>query len=238
MGFAFHLCLRKGSGVHPRFPSTVRGWNPLVSFAVDRIEERGAIDGKGIETMIRNLILATMAALAPLCLARAADLNGVAMPETRTADGTQMQLNGIGLRTFSVLRIPIYVAGLYLERRSDDPEAIMHSTETKLLDIRFLRDVDADAARKAWLDGFEGNCKKPCSLDPHDVQRFLAAVPAVHSGDETTLLFTPSGVGVRLNGQSMGAIADPHFAEIMLATFIGVEPPTPRLKRQLLGNRD
>jgi Chalcone isomerase-like len=191
-----------------------------------------------METMIRNLILAIVVALAPLSLACAADLNGVAMPDTRMADGTQMQLNGIGLRTYSVLRIPIYVAGLYLERRSDNPDAIIHSTETKLLDIRFLRDVDAEAARKAWLDGFEGNCKKPCSLDPRDVQRFLAAVPAVHNGDETTLLFTQSGVGVRLNGQSVGAITDPHFAEIMLATFIGVEPPTPRLKRQLLGNRD
>jgi Chalcone isomerase-like len=188
--------------------------------------------------MIRNLILATMTALASLSLARAADLNGIAMPDTRVADGTPVQLNGIGLRTFSVLRIPIYVAGLYLERRSDNPDAIMRSTETKLLDIRFLRDIDAEAARKAWLDGFEGNCKKPCYLDPHDVQRFLAAVPSVHNGDETTLLFTPNGVGVRFNGQPMGAITDPHFAEIMLATFIGVEPPTPRLKRQLLGNRD
>ncbi len=193
---------------------------------------------KGVETMIRNLILATVVALAPLSLARAADLNGVAMPDTRMADGTPMQLNGIGLRTFSVLRIPIYVAGLYLERRSDNPDAIMHSPETKLLDIRFLRDVDAEEARKAWLDGFERNCKKPCHLDPRDIQRFLAAVPPVHNGDETILLFTPNGVSVWLNGQSMGAISDPHFAEIMLATFIGVEPPTPRLKRQLLGNRD
>ena len=98
--------------------------------------------------------------------------------------------------------------------------------------------VDAEEARKAWLDGFEGNCKKPCSLDPRDIQRFLAAVPPVHNGDETVLLFTPNGVSVWLNGQSMGAISDPHFAEIMLATFIGVEPPTPRLKRQLLGSRD
>src|ERR1700684_123586 len=188
--------------------------------------------------MIRKLILATVVALAPLSLARAADLNGVAMPDTRMADGTQVQLNGIGLRTFSVLRIPIYVAGLYLERRNDNPDAIMHSTETKLLDIRFLRDVDAEAARKAWVEGFEGNCKKPCSLDPHDVQRFLAAVPTVHNGDETTLLFSPNAVGVRLQGQPMSAINDPHFAEIMLATFIGDEPPTPRLKRQLLGDRD
>ena len=40
------------------------------------------------------------------------------------------------------------------------------------------------------------------------------------------------------NGRLMGDIADPHFAELMLATFIGAVPPTPRLKRELLGFRD
>jgi hypothetical protein len=36
----------------------------------------------------------------------------------------------------------------------------------------------------------------------------------------------------------MGDIPDPHFAELMLATVIGAVPPTPRLKRELLGFRD
>ena len=40
------------------------------------------------------------------------------------------------------------------------------------------------------------------------------------------------------NGRLMGDIHDPHFAELMLATFIGAVPPTPRLKRELLGFRD
>ena len=88
------------------------------------------------------------------------------------------------------LAFAIYVAGLYLERRSGDPDTILHSQERKLLDIRFLRDVDAEDARKAWRDAFDQNCKAPCYLDPHDVERFLAAVPSVHKGDDSTLLFT------------------------------------------------
>jgi hypothetical protein len=187
--------------------------------------------------MVRTLFLATVA-LAPLSVAQAADLDGVSMPDARVANGTQMRLNGIGLRTFSVLGIRIYVAGLYLERRSDNADTILHSPQVKLLDIRFLRDVDADDARTAWRDGFEQNCKAPCYLDPRDVQHFLAAVPSMHKGDETTLLFTSKGVHITCNGRPMGEIADPHFAETILATFIGPEPPTPRLKRELLGLRD
>ena len=179
-----------------------------------------------------------VAALLPFSVACAADLDGVSMPDMRVVDGTQMRLNGIGLRTFSVLGVRIYVAGLYLERRSDNADTILHSPDRKLLDIRFLRDVNADDAREAWRDGFAQNCKAPCYLNPGNVQRFLAAVPAMHKGDATTLLFTAKGVHVTINGRPMGDIADPHFATTMLATFIGPEPPTRRLKRELLGLRD
>ena len=189
------------------------------------------------DSMVRALILAAVA-LASLSASHGADLDGVAMPDARMVDGTPMRLNGIGLRTFSIVGIRVYVAGLYLERRSDNAESILHSPEKKLLDIHFLRDVDAEDARNAWRDGFEQNCRAPCYLEPRDVQRFLAAVPSMHKGDATTLLFTSKGVHVTCNGRPMGEIADPHFAETILATFIGPEPPTPRLKRELLGLRN
>ena len=60
----------------------------------------------------------------------------------------------------------------------------------------------------------------------------------MRKGDATTLLFTSNSVQVTVNGQPMGDIVNPHFAKTMLATFIGPEPPTPRLKRELLGGRD
>ena len=123
--------------------------------------------------MIRGLILAAVG-LITFSVAHAADLDGISMPEVRVMDGTQMRLNGIGLRTFSVLGIRIYVAGLYLQHLSDDPDKILHSSESKLLDIRFLRDVDAGDAREAWRDAFQQNCKLPCYLDPRDVQRGLS----------------------------------------------------------------
>ena len=144
----------------------------------------------------------------------------------------------LGFVPTQCLAFRIYVAGLYLERQSGDPNTILHSQQRKLLDIRFLRDVGAEDARKAWQESFEQNCKASCYLDPRDVQRFLAAVPSVHRGEGSTLLFTSEGVHVTFNGRLMGDIPDPQFAELMLATFIGAVPPTPRLKRELLGSRD
>ena len=43
------------------------------------------------------------------------------LPDTLQVDGKTLHLNGLGLRTYSFLRIHIYVAGLYLEHLSTDP---------------------------------------------------------------------------------------------------------------------
>jgi hypothetical protein len=178
------------------------------------------------------------AALASLSVAHAAELEGVTMPDTQLVDGRLLVLNGIGLRTYSVFDINIYVAGLYLEQRTANAETILHSPGTKLLDLRFLHDVDAEEARKAWRDGFEHNCQLSCYLDPHTAQQFLAAVTPIQKGDTARLLFNSTGVVVTSNGQLIGHITDLHFAEIILSTFIGPVPPTQRLKRELLGNRN
>lgn len=169
--------------------------------------------------------------------AGAAEIDGISLPDTKLVRGAELTLNGIGLRTYSFLQIRIYVAGLYLERPSRDAEAILRSQELKQLDIRFVRDVDAEMARKAWRDGFDGNCKPPCRLSAQDVERFLAAVPQMRRGDLYSLTFTPEGASITVNGQPLGDINDRMFAQVILSTFIGRDPPTPRLKRELLGDR-
>ena len=55
----------------------------------------------------------------------------------------------------------------------------MLAPETKLLIVRFEHSVSAETARKAWHDGLLNNCEAPCHLDPMDVEKFLAVVPAM-----------------------------------------------------------
>lgn len=189
-----------------------------------------------VSLLKRAMIL--IAAFAATPAVRAAELDGIWMPNTQLVHGDRLLLNGLGLRTYSIFRIGIYVAGLYLEQRSDNPKAILHSDKMKLIQIRFLHNVSAEEARASWRSAFERTCEPPCRLSSHDVRRFLAAVPAFHRGDESRLLFTSHGVDVRIDGHLMGRIEDPHFANIMLATFIGAKPPIYQLKRQLLGIHD
>ena len=186
-----------------------------------------------VHSFWRALII--YAIIAPVWfVAHAAELDGVQLPDTFKMDGKSLYLNGFGLRTYSLLGIHIYVAGLYLEHLSTDPEEIIQSPDTKLLTVRFERSVSADAARKAWRDGLENNCKAPCRLDPADVERFLAMVPAMHAGDNYSMLFAQHSAIVTVSGHQIGTVSQPHFADAMWATFLGPNPASPKLKRELL----
>jgi len=175
------------------------------------------------------------AVILPVWLAaHAAELDGVQLPATLQVDGKTLQLNGYGLRTFSIFDIHIYVAGLYLEHLSTNPDEILRSPETKLVTVKFKRDVSVEQARNAWRVGLQNNCVAPCQLDPEDVEKFLAVIPAMQTGDSYDLVFTPHGATVTVGGQLVGTVTRPQFAEAMLATFLGPKPASPRLKRDLL----
>lgn len=182
---------------------------------------------------IRAILVPLLLLLAPM--AHAASIEGVSIPEQRTAAGTHFVLNGAGLRTVSLFHVSVYVAGLYLEEPDRDADAILRSRQKKLLELHFVRDLDAKDARQAWSDGLERNCQAPCHLDQGEVAQFLGAVPSVHRGDVADLLFAADGLTVSLNGQPLGSVHDPHFAAVILAVFIGARPAVARLKDELLG---
>jgi len=114
------------------------------------------------------------------------------MPDIRVVDGARLRLNGMGLRTFSILGIHIYVAGLYLEHRSDNPDSILHLTGTQ--GARYP--VSPRRRCGAGPVSMEGRLpRRPaglpeCYVDPKDIERFLESLPPIQKGDETTMIFT------------------------------------------------
>lgn len=167
-------------------------------------------------------------------MAHAAELDGLPIPDTRQVDGKTLHLNGFGLRTYSILELHIYVASLYLEHPSINPDEIIRSPETKLLTVKFERGISADRARNAWRENLENNCVAPCHLDPEDVERFLSLVPTMNAGDNYNLLFKQNGATVTVNDREIGSFSKRQFAEVMLATFIGPNTKLPGLRKDLL----
>jgi hypothetical protein len=166
--------------------------------------------------------------------AQAVELDGAQVPDTIQVGGKTLYLNGYGIRTWSILRIHIYAASLYVEHLSTDPNEIIESPETKLLSVRFARAISAGQAREAWRKALANNCVAPCHLDPQDVESFLAQVPAMTPGEYFHLQFSRNTATVSADGQQIGVISRPQFANAVLATFLGPHPASPALRHELL----
>jgi hypothetical protein len=177
-----------------------------------------------------------------LCLwlassATAATLVGMTLPDSYGVDGQSLVLNGIGLRTLTIFGIRAYVAGLYLPRPSHDAREILASREPKVLILKFIRGASKERIERQYRAGEAINCGNgECApSDRADFERLVAAAPAVKPGDTSTYIFTTRGVRVLANDQVIGDFADRDLSYQLLAGFIGDRPPSPELRRQLLG---
>ena len=165
----------------------------------------------------------------------AAQLDGVTFPATAAVGNTTLVLNGIGLRTYSVLAIKVYVAGLYLQQPSHDASAILASGGDKVLLLHFVHDVGVDKIRDAWRKGLLRNCPAPCNIAPERISAFLNSLQAMHAGEDVELVFSPDGVHAYYDQQPAGYISDPDFARLMLTVFLGQNTLVPDLRQGLLG---
>lgn len=179
-------------------------------------------------------LLAALAVTLLTTAARSAELSGVTMPDRAEVAGRTLALNGMAARTYSILRIKIYVAGLYLERPDRDAAAVLASPAPKLILMRYLQPVDRDQAAAAWEHYLGLNCEAPCRLPTAAIGRFTSLLEPIVRDDTMRLTFTEAGVEIAAGGRPKGTIEDTGFARLLLATFIGEAPTSEEVKQGLL----
>ena len=189
-----------------------------------------------------------MKKLAPLLLAaalaaalprpsHAATLAGTTFPDTFPVQGTALRLNGMALRTLTILNVRIYVAGLYVAQPSHDAATIEAAATPKVVLLQFLHEASKEQFQKEYRDGERVNCADghcPRSAEA-DFERLVAAAPALKVGDTLAYVITPQGLQVLLNNKSQGTYANPPLAKQILDGFIGAHPPSPAVRQGLLG---
>ena len=117
-------------------------------------------------------------------------VGGVTFPDTIQVDGKTLVLNGMGARTYTILGIRGYVAGLYLEHPSHDARAIESDPGTKVILLRYLRDASKEQVERQFRAGEQTNCGAgQCTQsDVADWERLIKLSPAVHAGDSTAYI--------------------------------------------------
>ena len=176
--------------------------------------------------------------LAALLLAAArlhpATLNGVTMPDTIQARGIPLVLNGMGQRTR--LGMKIYVAGLYLQQKTSDPDAITRSDAPRRMVLQFTHAVNKNQITDAFSESFRDNAPDAVAAQKSDVDKFLGQLDGVHSGDQMVFTYIPgTGTIFVLNGGEKLTIPGPAFAQLLFSAWLGPKPPNPEMKKGLLG---
>jgi hypothetical protein len=188
---------------------------------------------------MRSLLLAALMVLATVWgagAASAAECAGVRFPDRIVVDGNSLELNGLGLRLATMLKVRVYVAALYVASPSEDAAAILDSTRRKRLVLHFVRKVGAGDLKDAWQEGFEHNAADRLPALQARVDRLKGWMTDMESGQRLTFTIVPgSGTEVDVNGRVAGALEGDAFSAAFLSLWLGAHPPNPGLKAGLLG---
>ena len=180
-------------------------------------------------------------ALAPPSPALALDIGHTRLPEKLRLfpEGTELLLNGAGLRSRFLLQV--YVIGLYLqERKRTDAEVLAHAGG-KRVRIVMLRDVSAQQMTDGLLKVMQkNNGEAELAAVRGGVETFramLLALGKVPKGTTFDIDYAPgSGTRFAVDGIPKGRpIAGEPFYRAVLRIWIGDKPEQPKLKQALLG---
>lgn len=165
----------------------------------------------------------------------AAELHGVRMPDSMTLEAKTLKLNGIGIRTKTFLAIKVYVAGLYLETRSKNPDQIIASDSVRRLRLQMTHNAPRDKVLAEFSEGIEHNAKDGAALKER-LAKFLRAIPKLSEGGVLTVTYVPGkGTTVVATGGNEVSVPGKDFADALFSAWIGKHPLDGDLKKELLG---
>ncbi len=184
-----------------------------------------------IKTLIALVFLANTAL--------SATLYDVEFSDKEVLEEKELVLNGLGTRLAKILFVPIkvYVAGLYIDKKTKSSSEIIDSASPKKVVIHFLREVSKDKITESWESGFKNNCTQQCEEQKPLLKKFLGMMSEMQSGDRMTLGIFSDHLQVTVKTKDQGAIFDPQFPKTVMSVFIGKTPPNQELKDGLLGEK-
>ena len=164
------------------------------------------------------------------------EIAGVKVPEKVQVGEKDLTLNGAGLRTKTVFKVKVYVAGLYLEKPTRDASQVIASETIKRVDLTFLRELDRKQIAEAIEEGFERNSKKDLPALKERLDQLCKIIPDVNKRDAMLITYVPGkGTTITVRGEERGTIEGKDFADALFLVWLGKDPVDHDLRKALLG---
>lgn len=178
------------------------------------------------------------AMLFSLGLALSGSASAVTVADVTFADrleinNQQLYLDGAGLLRWKGI-FKVYVAGFY--RETPDLGFALDTDESQVLEIEYLRDVDAEGFVKATIAGLEQTLPANEALAQWEAELspFLAAYQDVSKGDRYRLSVFKDRFELALNEQRLVSIENPDLGRRLLGVWLGDQSPAQALREALL----
>ena len=180
---------------------------------------------------------AVLAILLAMPFARALEIQGVSVPPTAQVAGQSLPLNGAGLRTFTLLLVPIkiYVAAFYTPGPLRSEAEVLASPGPMQFTFTFLRAVGASDVTEAWTSQFANSVTYTYPGYKKDRDSFIGMFGALQQGGVQMVQFIGTDTLVYDQGLLKGTIAGRDFQKAFLSLWFGSNPVSPDLKSALLG---
>lgn len=174
-----------------------------------------------------------------LALSATIEVSGVKLEDRLVVGGSNLQLNGAGVRYKAVFKV--YTAGLYLSEKASTTEAVMAASGPKRMTITMLRDIDSAELGKLFSRGMEDN------MDRRAFSRLIPGVlrmsqvfsdhKRLQTGDTFQIDWIPgTGTVLTIKGKVEGdPFVEPEFFNALMRIWLGPKPADWQLKDALLG---
>ena len=181
--------------------------------------------------LLMSLLLALAAGSAS-----ARECKGVQFDEHLPVKGTELTLNGLGMRKATILKVNVYVAALYVTTPSHDAAALINPNAPEELILHFVRNVGVGDLKNAWSEGCEKVAKDQLTTLGARIAMLNSWMTDMKTGQRMSFVRLPdTGTQVSINGVVKGTITGDDFSRALMSIWLGPEPPNAELKSGLLG---
>ncbi len=165
-----------------------------------------------------------------------AEVAGISVADSIKTGGTTLVLNGAGMRTKFFLKL--YVCGLYLSEKSDDPVAIIKADEVMAIRMQMATSlITASKMEKTIRSGFENSTGGNTAPISSRIDQYISVFKnGVDKNEVYDLIYTPDkGVEVFRDGEFVALIEDLIFKQALFGIWLSDSPAQESLKMEMLG---
>jgi hypothetical protein len=166
----------------------------------------------------------------------ALEVGKVNVPDSISAGGNDLVLNGAGIR--SKFGLKLYVGSLFLTQKSTDAQAIIAADEPMAIRLNIISGmITSEKMEDATREGFDNATNGNIAPIKNEIESFIAVFnEPIKEGDSFDMVYVPAkGVEVYKNGNSKSVINNMEFKKALFGIWLSDKPAQKNLKEGMLG---